>query len=92
MTDGSFQQNNNAEHQDPPVRGSKLKIGIQTNILGPAPDLIPAVDAVAMIDPPLIGFSGLVFIIALLACLTAKNTLSAAIVSRAPPTPRRKPT
>lgn len=46
------------------------------NLLGPAPDLMPAVDAVAIIDPPDCFLSAFVMRIALDAYLTAKNTLS----------------
>lgn len=38
-------------------------------------------EAVAMIEPPEIGFEGLVFCIAFDACLTARKTLSTPIYS-----------
>lgn len=44
-------------------------------LLGPAPDRIPAVEAVAIIEPPETGFVGPVFCIAVDACLTARKTL-----------------
>jgi hypothetical protein len=44
-------------------------------ILEPAPDLIPATEAVAMIEPPEAGFSAEVFCMALLAYLMARKTL-----------------
>lgn len=44
-------------------------------LLCPAPDRMPAVEAVAMIEPPETGFVELIFCIAPEACLTAKKTL-----------------
>jgi len=50
--------------------------GVGGLVLAPAPDRIPAVDAVAINDPPDCGLSGPVIIIAFDACLTARKTLS----------------
>lgn len=44
-------------------------------LLAPAPERMPAVDAVAMILPPPRALSALVAAIACEACLAAKNTL-----------------
>lgn len=44
-------------------------------LLGPAPDRMPAVEAVAIIEPPETDFVGPVFCIAVDACLTARKTL-----------------
>lgn len=44
-------------------------------LLGPAPDRMPAAEAVAIIEPPETGFVGPIFCIASEACLTARKTL-----------------
>lgn len=54
----------------------ELKCGVDIRDLHPpAPERIPATEAVAMIEPPGAGLSGWESIIAFEACLTARNTL-----------------
>lgn len=59
---------------------NRLKLGINRVLLDPAPDRMPAVEAVAIIEPPGTGFEGPVFCIAFEACLTARKTLSELLV------------